>query len=308
MTTRLYRSTDVGAPVMEYAVGALNAVLKACLVDGYGALPAAGWSHEVADAATNRAAFVQGTVPTNPFNRKIYVRDNEEVTAGMAFVAACSAYTPGASPVFKEVMCSFNQPNWSTILKTAQSAGAIAEWFIVADSRTFLLAVKRHEWKGCGWGMFIAGDYPSPYAKDYGAFAISGRYDGNTAVPIGTPAIDPYIHQTGMFGDTAGVYAYASMTNDLEMGTGTTMGIQNYGFAYNSPEILLTRRIVGEGYKQRARVPFIWKPLAPVGYFSPGALPDGFEFTMATGEVLKYLYTSSDGWEGRLFVQIGGFD
>lgn len=308
MTTRLYRSSDVGAPVMGYTAGSLNAVLKACLVDGYGALPAAGWSYAVADAATNRAVFTQGASGSNPFNRKVYVRDDEAVAAGSALVKACSGYTTGASPSFTESFCSYNQANWSSILKTSQAAGAVAEWFIVADSRVFLLAVKRHEWKGCGWGLFSVGDYPSPYVKDYGAFAISGRYDGTTAVPIGTPAIAPYLYQTCVFGDTTGTFSFAGLTSDLETGSGTTMGIQNYGFAYGSPEILLTRRILGEGYKLRARAPFIWLPIAPSGYFHATSLPDGYEFAMETGEVLKYLFTNADSVEARIFVQIGGFD
>ena len=130
MTTRLYRSSDASAPAMEYVAGSLNAVLKACLVDGYGALPAAGWSYEVADAATNRAAFVQGASPDNPFTRKVYIRDDESVTAGMALVKACAGYTAGASPTFVDSFCSYNRPNWSSILKTSLAAGALAEWFV----------------------------------------------------------------------------------------------------------------------------------------------------------------------------------
>lgn len=43
MTVTVYRSDDVGAPVLNGAAGALINVLDACLVTGYGAKAAAGW-------------------------------------------------------------------------------------------------------------------------------------------------------------------------------------------------------------------------------------------------------------------------
>lgn len=48
MTLRIYRSTDTGAPTRGALTGApvnmLRQILRACLVDGYGSKPAAGWS------------------------------------------------------------------------------------------------------------------------------------------------------------------------------------------------------------------------------------------------------------------------
>lgn len=52
----LFKSTDIGAPQINYAarsVGDVKAILKACLVDGYGTIASAGWSivNEVAHVA-----------------------------------------------------------------------------------------------------------------------------------------------------------------------------------------------------------------------------------------------------------------
>lgn len=44
MTTSLYRHDDLGAPVLPGAAGALNLLLEACLVSGYGDKPGAGWT------------------------------------------------------------------------------------------------------------------------------------------------------------------------------------------------------------------------------------------------------------------------
>jgi hypothetical protein len=44
MPTRVYKSTDAGAPTLNGQVGSLIRVLRACLVDGYGTQPPLGWS------------------------------------------------------------------------------------------------------------------------------------------------------------------------------------------------------------------------------------------------------------------------
>ena len=58
MTVRVYRSTDVGAPAYTNAVGSIAALMKACLVTGYGALPGAGWTNPF--SATGVEVFKQG--------------------------------------------------------------------------------------------------------------------------------------------------------------------------------------------------------------------------------------------------------
>src|SRR5690606_20143676 len=44
MPWTLYQSSDAGAPVLSGQSGSLLAVLDACLITGYGAKPAAGWT------------------------------------------------------------------------------------------------------------------------------------------------------------------------------------------------------------------------------------------------------------------------
>ena len=44
MPVTVYRSTDAGAPLLTNSNGSLIAVLKACLVDGYGSKASAGWT------------------------------------------------------------------------------------------------------------------------------------------------------------------------------------------------------------------------------------------------------------------------
>jgi hypothetical protein len=55
----VYSSTDPSAPVLSGTAGTLISVLDACLVNGYGAKPAAGWTKEF--SGTNVAAYRMGT-------------------------------------------------------------------------------------------------------------------------------------------------------------------------------------------------------------------------------------------------------
>lgn len=54
----IYKSTDASAPSLSGTVGSLVALLDACLVTGYGAKSAAGWTKPY--TGTNKAAFLQG--------------------------------------------------------------------------------------------------------------------------------------------------------------------------------------------------------------------------------------------------------
>lgn len=62
MGVTVYRFDDAGAPTLSAAAGALISVLDACLVNGYGAKPAAGWTKAFSD--TNQAAYRQGAGST----------------------------------------------------------------------------------------------------------------------------------------------------------------------------------------------------------------------------------------------------
>lgn len=53
----IYSSLDAGAPQLSLTAGALNTVLKGCLVTGYGDKPAAGWEVAHEDMATHKLAI-----------------------------------------------------------------------------------------------------------------------------------------------------------------------------------------------------------------------------------------------------------
>lgn len=79
-----YRSTDAGAPVLTGAAGEYVALLKACLVDGYGARAAAGWTRPY--SGTNKAAFRMGG------GNQFYVRVADSIDVASYQVARARGY------------------------------------------------------------------------------------------------------------------------------------------------------------------------------------------------------------------------
>lgn len=98
-TLQQYTSSDVGGPgLVSGTAGSLIAILKACLVDGYGALPAAGWTQPVATAG-NIGSFKQGA------------------GAGLAFVLNDNG--PNGTATFKEAWIT----GWETVLGVGAPVG-----------------------------------------------------------------------------------------------------------------------------------------------------------------------------------------
>ena len=65
MTVTVYRSTDASAPVLTGVAGAMKAVLDACLVNGYGAKAAAGWSAPFSATPTQTTTLAAAITTTS---------------------------------------------------------------------------------------------------------------------------------------------------------------------------------------------------------------------------------------------------
>ena len=130
-TTRVYRSTDAGAPVLERLdvddeATSLMALLHACLVTGYGAFPAAGWTRPYKNATT--AVFQQG----GGSGEYLHMLDDTSVTPSPRFIGyeTMSAIDTGTNP--------YPAAGAYTSVTYQAGAGGIAmPWTIVADDRTF---------------------------------------------------------------------------------------------------------------------------------------------------------------------------
>lgn len=146
MTIRVYQSTDAGAPILTGQNGSLIALLKACLVDGYGtgddAKPGLGWEVE-ASADGLVAAFRSTDVATG---QHVLLMDDTGPGAGGArfgkalgikadqwqgFVGDVPTYTGETFPTTSQ--SSFGS-EWC---KSETSNSIPREWIVIGDARTF---------------------------------------------------------------------------------------------------------------------------------------------------------------------------
>jgi hypothetical protein len=188
-TTRIYRSTDSGAPVLSGQVGSLHALLKACLVGtsgvAYGTGPnekaAAGWSIAFEDVGNNKIAL-QNSVAEGGTGMVLRVDDNGSGSAG-AREALCAVYSSmsdidtGADRTPAAAVVSVG----SVWRKSNTLNGTARAWTLNADELTCYLCV--HD-DGAGTpGTYAAGDFDSEVPADPWRFFISGRGASSGANP-----------------------------------------------------------------------------------------------------------------------------
>lgn len=143
MTIRFYSSLDVDAPALPSVPGQrsfdnLRIVLKACLVDGYGAKPAAGWTigHEHADGISfgNGEGFVNLVHSTHTNGVLCYIM--EAVTDGST--AFAGGVNRRSGPWYDGSTSTVRQ--WFNIVFSGTSTNK--GWVVVADDKTVTLFVQ----------------------------------------------------------------------------------------------------------------------------------------------------------------------
>lgn len=174
----VYRSDDAGAPLLDGRPSSFIAVLKACLVDGYGAKPALGWTVPFEDTATQKAVFRNSTTEgsggfvsiasksgANNINDDVYLR------AASAMSSIDSSTHPGLQRAIR--------------LNTFES-----QWVLIGTSAGFYIQTidERHSATNNRIGSYsqctFIGDIHSFFLNDAGRFTIingSNNSDDTTA-------------------------------------------------------------------------------------------------------------------------------
>ena len=139
MATFVYKSTDVGAPVITTAAGSFRDFLKKCLVTGYGSLPGAGWAEQfVAGTTSVFAGAAAGSAV-------LQVNDSSVVTPASATVGGISATTGVSLRMFDSMTSATTgvnmTPNWIQqptfgMDKTNRNVAGTT-WVLVATGDTF---------------------------------------------------------------------------------------------------------------------------------------------------------------------------
>jgi hypothetical protein len=274
----IYRSTDGSAPALTGQTGSLTALLKACLVTGYGSKAAAGWSNPFTGAA-GQEVFRQGgagfywhvddTGPGLGLQREARTRGYEVTTAW----ATGTGLFPTAAQAAAGVI----------VRKSATADGTARAWVVAADDRTVYLFFLTGDAASTYYAMMF-GDFASSRAADTYKTAIMGRNLENNA----TSAVDSFGELTASFAAQGGHYIARSYTG---LGAATTADKHAFRegqatpYAWIGPlsfpnppdgglylhRILVTEANIGfRGYLRG-----VYQPLVAISVFADGDTFDG---------------------------------
>ena len=138
MSINIYSSTDAGAPVLSGSIGAIIAVLDACLVNGYGSKAAAGWA--IAYTGTNQRSYINGRSGTP--RAYLYINDT---TASMDATMRVYSIMNSAMDSYLQGTNTGNQvpsPLYtSNIPKSITTDATHRKWILFSDAYTFYLLI-----------------------------------------------------------------------------------------------------------------------------------------------------------------------
>lgn len=185
----LYRSSDASAPVLTGTAGDLVNLLDKCLVTGYGAVAAAGWTRNTGFAGNSatRAVFRQGA--GNQFYLDIDDRGATGVLTGASgkeaavrMYEAMTDVSTGTNPFPTTAQVAANTANF----RKSVTADTLARgWFLIADDRTFILGILDGDIAST-YKLYYCGDLYSIKSGDGYRTCITVRNIVNSAAANGS--------------------------------------------------------------------------------------------------------------------------
>jgi hypothetical protein len=179
-----YMSTDAGAPVLDGNIGTMNTVLRAILVNGYGAKAAAGWAEPFA-ANANVAMFRPNGGLLRPY---FQVNDAAPRAAPFANASECRIRPhETASGLLAVLTNPFPTGNGLIIRKSKDLS--VSPWIAYADDRTLIMFIQSGDY-GVGWSGFYIGEYFSLKATPdaFNGIAIGRVTEQVAATPTALPS------------------------------------------------------------------------------------------------------------------------
>lgn len=179
MPWTLYQSTDPGAPVLSGQAGALLDVLDACLVNGYGTKPAAGWG--IAFSADNKRVYRPG--PSAKARKYLRINDTGSLTGGTREVSvkgfhAMTDVDTGTTPFPDPSQVSLSE-NALFVRKSSSTGSTARLWRIFADDRTAILFADQTGANPPAFFSAYFGEFYSYTPNDAHGFCIIARQHEN---------------------------------------------------------------------------------------------------------------------------------
>jgi len=184
-TTRIYRSTDSGAPTLNGTAGSLIDVLHACLVGSsgiaYAGKPAAGWSEPFTITPTK--AVFRNSIASGGSGCYVRVLDDGSTTGPPSGAANQEAYIKTYASM-TGIDTGADESEQFIIRKSNASGSASRAWTVIADGYTFYLLVGATNGSfgaiSVQDGVYFGGDIESCVPGDAFAFGCSGRLYSST--------------------------------------------------------------------------------------------------------------------------------
>jgi hypothetical protein len=197
MAVTYYTSADASAPVLSGQNDALRQLLKAILVDGYGAKAAAGWTQEY--SGTNKAVFRPGS--GTRFRLRILDDGSLAAAAREAVVRGAESASDVDTLTDPFPTVALHADSACVWRKSDTADSTARSWWCVADASFFVLYVR---FAGTSGDTYFFGDVVKLYSTDAYNCAISRR-DGNSSsndfflnsgsnADLGTANSMPYIY------------------------------------------------------------------------------------------------------------------
>lgn len=284
MAVTLYRATDGGAPQLTGAAGTLIAVLRQCLVSGYGSKSPAGWSQIF--SLNNVAGFKQGG--GCGFTLQIHDNGESSVSYREARASGWETLTTTDSGT-GQFPTSAQMANGALIRKSATLDTTTRDWILVADEKRFHLLIATGDWSARRSGFFFGDIQPLRAGGDPYCCALIGRsVEGNTE------SYDIYsaVNQMASTAAQAASFLARSFTGqgssqqfgkigDYSMSGQAVMGASGY-LAYPEPVSngpILSPLGVVQGGGLRGWIPGLWAPQHSLTSLT-AAFSDGDTITM----------------------------
>lgn len=313
MAVTVYRWDDASAPTLSADNGALIAVLDACLVNGYGAKGAAGWTK--AYSVTNKAAYKQGT-GSNGLYLRVDNSTSNQYPRLRGFATMSDVDTgEGQFPSEAQITGGAYGHTSSTTDSTARP------WLLAADAKRFILYIGYNNTTTEGIAgstaykpIFFFGDILSYRPDDAyhtllianGSASASATYfaswSGDGAARIG--------HYMARSNSQIDVSVQYGKITDARGSTSTTAiaTIGSAGAAYPDPVtggMLLAPIYIIEptGKLTRGRLPGVWAPLHNLPG-NPGDTISGTATGGLNGRSFILLDGANGSTRGRLAIEI----
>ena len=181
MPWTLYQATDAGAPSLSGQAGSLLEVLDACLITGYGAKPAAGWT--IAFTAGDKRVYRPGAAAKS--RKFVRINDTSSLAggareAGIRGFDSMTDIDTGLNPFPDASQVSLSE-NSLVIRKSTSSSTVARFWRVFADDRTAILFIDHDSLTPPTLLSVYIGEYISYLPNDTHGFCLIARQHENDA-------------------------------------------------------------------------------------------------------------------------------